>query len=68
MRAPELLVCISSEVLPEIREYERTSTTVVNAYVLPIVEHYLSQLRARLDAIDVTSDKSCSKARSTSAW
>ncbi len=54
-RAPDLLVCISSEVLPEIREYERTSTTVVNAYVLPIVEKYLSQLRAKLDAIEVTA-------------
>jgi N-methylhydantoinase A len=31
-RAPELPVCISSEVLPEIKEYERTSTTVVNTY------------------------------------
>jgi N-methylhydantoinase A len=40
-------------VLPEIREFERTSTTVVNAYVLPVVQAYLSGLRDRLDAIGV---------------
>src|SRR4029450_156108 len=36
-------------VLPEIREYERTSTTVINAYVMPIVRRYLATLRAGLD-------------------
>ena len=36
--------------LPEIKEYERTSTTVVNTYVLPIVRRYLRTLRAGLDA------------------
>src|SRR5688572_16148288 len=36
-RAPHLLVSISSEVSPKFREYERTSTTVTNAYVKPIV-------------------------------
>ena len=35
--APDLPVSISSEVLPEIKEYERTSSTVINAYVMPIV-------------------------------
>ena len=38
----------SSEVLPEIREYERTSTTVVNAYVGPAITRYLGSLVARL--------------------
>ena len=38
----------SSEVLPEIREYERTSTTVVNAYVGPAITRYLGSLAARL--------------------
>jgi len=42
--APQLTLSISSEVLPEIKEYERTSTTVINAYVRPIVESYLSRL------------------------
>ncbi len=35
---------LSSEILPEFREYERTSTTVVNAYVSPILERYLSRI------------------------
>lgn len=45
---PDCFISVSSEVLPEIREYERTSTTVVNAYVGPVVSHYLQSLRERL--------------------
>src|SRR5687767_2684513 len=52
-RAPALPVALSSEVLPEIREYERTSTTVVNAYVLPVVERYLRALEGSLRALGV---------------
>ena len=48
--APDLPCCTSFDVLPEIKEYERTSTTVVNTYVLPIVERYLTTLREGLDA------------------
>ncbi len=48
--APELPCCVSFDVRPEIKEYERTSTTVVNTYVLPIVERYLNTLREGLDA------------------
>ena len=48
--APGLPCCASFDVLPEIKEYERTSTTVVNTYVLPIVRRYLRTLRAGLDA------------------
>ena len=44
-------VSCSFEVLPEIREYERTSTTVVNAYLGPIVRSYLSALTGRLRAM-----------------
>jgi len=51
--APKLTLCISAEVLPEIKEYERTSTTVINAYVRPIVERYLSTLTAELTRIEV---------------
>src|SRR5271168_4349272 len=51
--APDVTLCISSEVLPEIKEYERTSTTVINAYVRPIVEKYLSTLTAELTRIGV---------------
>jgi N-methylhydantoinase A len=49
--APEVTLCISAEILPEIKEYERTSTTVINAYVRPIVERYLSSLTAELSRI-----------------
>ena len=42
--APEIAVTTSAEVLPQIKEYERTSTTVVNAYVKPLVRHYLGNL------------------------
>ena len=48
--SPGLPCCASFDVLPEIKEYERTSTTVVNTYVLPIVRRYLRTLRAGLDA------------------
>ena len=48
-RAPDLPLSVSCEVLPEIKEYERTSTTVVNAYVMPIVARYLQALRKGLD-------------------
>lgn len=46
--APLLSVSISYEVLPQIREYERTSTTVTNAYVKPLTGRYLSKLEERL--------------------
>jgi N-methylhydantoinase A len=48
--APNLPVCLSHQVLPQIGEYPRTSTTVINAYVLPVVSKYLATLRAGLDA------------------
>ena len=50
-RAPDLTLSVSSHVLPEIREYERTSTTVINAYVMPIVKRYLGTLRSGLDGV-----------------
>jgi N-methylhydantoinase A len=48
---PGISVSISYEVLPQIREYERTSTTVTNAYVKPLTERYLGQLEQRLAGI-----------------
>lgn len=42
--APHLFVCTSNEVLPEIREFERTSTAVANAYLGPKMSTYLSEL------------------------
>jgi N-methylhydantoinase A len=47
---PGLPLSISSEILPVIREYERLSTTTVNAYVMPIMQSYLRRLRDRLRA------------------
>ncbi len=41
-------VCTSSEILPEIREFERTSTTVANAYLMPVIETYLERLEQAL--------------------
>ena len=46
--APELDVSLSHEVSPEIREFERSSTTVLNALLMPVVRRYLERLRARL--------------------
>lgn len=48
--APDLPVCVSSDVLPQIKEHERTSTTVVNMYILPVVEAYLKKLERDLSA------------------
>src|SRR5688572_21558892 len=41
---------VSSSILPEFREYERTSTTVVNAYVAPVVDRYLGRLASEAGA------------------
>ncbi len=45
---PDVYVSLSSAVLPQIKEYERVSTTVVNAYVGPVLSRYLARLDARL--------------------
>ena len=50
---PGLWVSLSHRVLPIIREYERTSTTVLNAYVQPTVASYLGALRRQLDGAGV---------------
>ena len=52
-RLPNLYVSLSHRVLPEMLEFERTSTTVVNAYVAPLIARYLNVLCARLDEFDV---------------
>ena len=50
-RAPQIAVSLSSEISPKFREYERTSTTVTNAYVMPMVDTYLERLEAALDSL-----------------
>lgn len=48
LRQRGLTVCASHEVLPEYREFERFSTTVVNAYVTPLIDRYLTRLEQNL--------------------
>ena len=47
---PELAISLSSDVMPEIKEFERTSTTAVNAYVKPLMARYIKRLEERLAA------------------
>ena len=48
---PDLALTLSSEVAPEIREYQRTSTACANAYVQPLMGRYLTRLESRLAGI-----------------
>jgi len=48
MRRLKLPLSVSHEILPEFREYERTSTTVMNAYLQPVMQNYLAQLERRM--------------------
>ena len=48
--APEIPVSVSCRVQPEIREYERTSTTAANAYIQPRIRRYVQRLRTGLDS------------------
>jgi len=50
-RLPVVHISLSSDILPELHEFERTSTTVVNAYVAPLIGRYLENLRRRLEEI-----------------
>lgn len=52
---PDLYVSLSHEILPEVREFERTSTTVTNAYVAPLVARYLGRLKRRFREIGTTA-------------
>jgi len=52
-RLAEVYLTLSSEVLPEIREFERTSTTVANAYVMPVLDRYLSTLETGLGTFEI---------------
>ncbi len=49
---PGLFLSASSEVAPEIGEYERASTTVANAYVKPLASRYLDNLAVQFDALE----------------
>ena len=47
---PDLYITLSSEVCPEVREFERTSTAATNAYVQPLMARYLDRVQASLEA------------------
>ncbi len=53
---PEVYVSISSEINPQFREYERTSTTVINAFMMPNMDSHLIQLKERLIEEGVNSE------------
>lgn len=50
---PEIEISISSEVSPEMREYERISTTCANAYVQPLISNHLRRLETELDRVGI---------------
>jgi N-methylhydantoinase A len=51
----DVSICLSSEVAPEVREYERFSTTVANAYVRPLMAGYLKRLQDGLAAMQLNA-------------
>lgn len=53
---PDIPISISSEILPIIREYERSSTTMINAYIMPIMQKYLTSLAQKLKKIGFKHD------------
>ncbi|MGH7263283.1 MAG: hydantoinase/oxoprolinase family protein [Candidatus Rokuibacteriota bacterium] len=55
-RAPGLALTLSSEILPEVREFERTSTAVTNAYVMPVMSRYLGTLQRELAALGLDAE------------
>lgn len=52
---PDVFTSISSEVSPQIREYERTSTTVANAYVKPLADGYLDRMTEQLRSLGINA-------------
>src|SRR5437867_8825308 len=54
-RLPGVAVCASAEVLPEFREYERLSTTVANAYLLPRMGSYVQAFRTRVAEVGIAA-------------
>lgn len=55
-RLPGVYVSVSSEVLPEFREYERCSTTVLNAYIGPRMQSYLDRLQTDIAGIGISTE------------
>ncbi|MCY3711794.1 MAG: hydantoinase B/oxoprolinase family protein [Gemmatimonadetes bacterium] len=55
-RHPELYLSLSSEILPQIKEYDRLSTTAVNAYVGPVYARYLERMKEEASGLGLASD------------
>ena len=55
-RFPDLYTSLSHEVIPQIKEFDRLSTTVINSYVGPVFSRYLSNLRRRFDGYPQLQD------------
>ena len=53
---PYVTVTVSHEILPEFKEYERMSTTVINAYVAPVMKGYLQRLQSRVSELDIDAN------------
>ena len=54
-RLPDVSISASTQLVPQIGEYERTSTTVVNAYIRPVVEQYIDSLLLRLARLSISA-------------
>jgi N-methylhydantoinase A len=52
---PGCSISLSSDIMPQIREYHRLSTTVINAYLQPILAHYIAQLDRRLNEAGIST-------------
>ena len=57
---PDMYLSISSEVQPEFREYERLSTTVLNAYLQPVIDRYLGDFAAGVGQVAADRPRSAS--------
>ena len=64
LRAAGLAVSVSHEILPEFREYERTSTTVINAYLTPVMSGYLRETTQRIAALNAKTKQNIFRRKS----
>ena len=55
-KVPNIPITLSSEILPEFREYERANTTVMSAYLRPVIEKYMKKLENGLSRMGFNGD------------
>ena len=67
-RLPDLHVSVSHEVLPRFREYERTSTTVIDAYLSPLLGRYLGRLASDADAAGLPAPEIMRSSGGSAPW